>query len=156
MPIRHIPKNPPAAPLAAPLARPNPVHAALVPFPAVCFTLVLATDVAYWRTANLMWSNFSSWLLVAGLVTGVAAALAGAVDARLRWQRRRPGGWAHGLGGLLVLAVAFVNSLVHAGDGWRAVVPWGLVQSALTVLLVIAVAWIGRVPAYGEEGFGHA
>ena len=53
---------------------PHPIHAALAPFPAVCFTLALATDVAYWRTANLMWSNFSSWLLFAGLATGVAAA----------------------------------------------------------------------------------
>lgn len=134
---------------------PHPIHAALAPFPAVCFTLALATDVAYWRTANLMWSNFSSWLLFAGLATGVAAAIAGVVDALLRRRLRLHGGWAHGLGSLLVLAVAFVNSLVHADDGWRAVVPWGLVLSAATVLLVIVTAWLGRSLA-SEGEFRYA
>lgn len=147
MTMRQIP--------TARLAPPHPIHAALAPFPAVCFTLALATDVAYWRTANLMWSNFSSWLLFAGLVTGVAAAIAGVIDALLRRGRRLHGGWAHGLGSLLVLAVAFVNSLVHAGDGWRAVVPWGLVLSVVTVILVIAAAWLGRSLA-SEEDVRHA
>lgn len=132
-----------------------PIHAALAPFPAVCFTLALATDVAYWRTANLMWSNFSSWLLLAGLVTGVAAVVAGAVDALVRRRWRRHGAWVHAFGSLLVLVVALVNSLVHAGDGWRAVVPWGLVLSAVTVVLVVAAAWLGRSLAR-EEGLSHA
>jgi uncharacterized membrane protein len=125
------------------VVQPNPVHAALAPFPAVCFTLTLFTDVLYWRTADLMWSDFSSWLLLAGLVTGALALVAGLVAALLRRPRRR-GGWKHGLLGLLVLGVAFVNSLVHAGDGWTAVVPWGLVLSAVTVVLVILTALLGR------------
>jgi uncharacterized membrane protein len=121
----------------------NPVHAALAPFPAVCFTLALLTDIAYWQTANLMWSNFSSWLLLAGLVTGGLAMIAGIVAALAR-RRRWRGGWRHGLLGLVVLGVAFVNSLVHAADGWTGVVPWGLVLSAATVLLVVLTALQGR------------
>ncbi len=38
----------------------HPIHAVLVPFPIVCFTLVLLTDIAYWQTSNLMWQNFSA------------------------------------------------------------------------------------------------
>lgn len=121
----------------------NPVHAALAPFPAVCFTLTLITDIAYWRTADLMWSNFSSWLLFAGLVAGALVLIAGIVVALAR-RRHLRGRWTHGLLGLLVLAVALVNSLVHAADGWTAVVPWGLALSAATVLLVILTALQGR------------
>ena len=54
----------------------SPVHAALVPFPGVCFTLALLTDIAFWQSANIMWQNFSAWLLFAGLVFGGLAVLA--------------------------------------------------------------------------------
>jgi uncharacterized membrane protein len=132
----------------------HPVHAALVPFPIVCFTLTLLTDIAYWQTAHLMWQNFSAWLLLAGLVTGGLAALAGAVDLLFRSRVRRMGvAWAHGLGNLVVLLLAVVNSFVHAGDGWTAVVPWGLVLSALTVAVMIVTAWLGRSMVY-RHGIG--
>ena len=55
----------------------QPIHAMLIPFPFVCFTLTLLTDIAYWQTGHLMWHNFSSWLLFAGLIFGGFALLAG-------------------------------------------------------------------------------
>ena len=70
----------------------HPIHAMLVPFPIVCFTLTLLTDIAYWQTSNLMWLHFSEWLLLAGVVFGGFAALAGAVDMfrrEVRSQRLR-------------------------------------------------------------------
>jgi uncharacterized membrane protein len=42
------------------------------------------------------------------------------------------------------LALAFLNNLVHAGDGWTAIVPWGIVLSAATVLAMIVVGWFGH------------
>src|SRR4051794_14561653 len=45
----------------------HPIHPKLVPFPIVCFVGALLTDIAYWRTADIMWANFSAWLLAAGL-----------------------------------------------------------------------------------------
>ncbi len=137
---------------------PHPIHATLAAFPTVCFTLTLLTDIAYWQTANLMWQNFSSWLLFVGLVTGILAAVAGAVDGLVRRRRGMRGGWMHGLGSLLVLFVAFLNNLVHAGDGWTAVVPWGLALSAVTVLLLIVSAWLGRSVTYrvDREIVSHA
>ena len=41
---------------------------------------MLATDVAYWVTDDRFWAQGSWWLLWAGLVTGVVAAAAGAVE----------------------------------------------------------------------------
>jgi uncharacterized membrane protein len=132
----------------------HPIHAALVPFPIVCFTLTLLTDVAYWRTSHLMWQEFSSWLLLAGLVGGGLAAVAGAVDLLSRYGiRGMPIAWLHGIGNLLVLGLAFLNSLVHAGDGWTAVVPWGLVLSAATVAVMAVTVWLGRAMVY-RHGVG--
>lgn len=136
-------------PAPAGVAVSTPVHSLLVPFPVVCFTLALLTDIAYWQTGHLMWQNFSAWLLFAGLVAGVIAGLAGALEFLFRRHRRTPGMvWLHVLGYLLVLGLAFVNNLVHAADGWPAVVPYGLVLSAATVLLTILFAVLGRAMLY--------
>nr|WP_246706218.1 hypothetical protein [Rhizobium leguminosarum] len=41
------------------------------------------------------------------------------------------------LGFAIILALAFVNSFVHAGDGWTAVVPTWLALSAATFLVIL-------------------
>ena len=132
----------------------HPIHAMLVPFPIACFTLTLLTDIAYWRTSYLMWQHFSEWLLFAGLVFGVLAGLAGAVDflSRREVRAQRPA-WPHAIGNVVVLILAFINSLVHAGDGWTAVVPWGLILSAVTVLLLLVTGWLGGSMVY-RHGVG--
>src|SRR5436190_23434508 len=58
----------------------HPIHPMLVPFPIACFVGTLLTDLAYWKTAEMMWADFSAWLLFAGLVMGVLAAIAGLTD----------------------------------------------------------------------------
>lgn len=118
-----------------------PLQSLFVPFPLVCFTLTLATDVAYWMSGgNLMWQNFSSWLLFAGLVFGAIGLVAGFLDlVRRRTRPLRPGFLAIILY-VAALALAFVNSFVHARDGWTAVVPYGLLLSAATFVLVVFAA----------------
>ena len=128
----------------------HPIHVMLVPFPIVCFTLTLFTDIAYWQSGgNIMWQNFSAWLLFAGLVFGVLAALAGAIDflASRRVRAQRPA-WPHAIGNVIALLLALANSFVHARDGWTAVVPWGLVLSAVTVALLLVTMWLGQALVY--------
>ena len=45
----------------------------LASFPIACFTCALLTDLAYVQTTNVMWTDFSSWLLAAGMAGGVVA-----------------------------------------------------------------------------------
>jgi uncharacterized membrane protein len=129
-------QSPPAA------ANAYPFSAIFVPFPFVCFTLTLLTDILYWRTSNLMWSNFSDWLLFFGLVMGALALIAGLIDyVRPATRALRPS-----LGAVLafmaVLLLALLNSFIHAGDGWTAIVPGGLIASAVTLLAMIAAAYL--------------
>jgi uncharacterized membrane protein len=122
----------------------HPIHAMLVPFPIVCFTLALLTDIAFWQTSNLMWTEFSAWLLLGGIVFGVLAAVFGAIDLLARREVRAQGpAWPHAIGNVIVLILAFLNNLVHASDGWTSVVPWGLTLSALTVAVILVTAWLG-------------
>lgn len=119
-----------------------PVRTLFVPFPFVCFTLALATDIAYWRTSFMMWHNFSAWLLFAGLVFGALGLIAGAFDMLRRSTRIWGPGWIVAICYIVVLALAVLNSFIHAGDGWTAIVPNGLTVSAVTVLLIVVTVWL--------------
>lgn len=104
-----------------------------------CFIGTLLTDLTYWRTAEMMWADFSAWLLFAGLVMGALAVLAALFDLFTRRILRTHG--AYLLGGLVVLVLSFFNALVHSRDAWTSVVPTGLILSAAAVIVLVLV-WL--------------
>ncbi|MFC3088561.1 DUF2231 domain-containing protein [Tabrizicola soli] len=118
-----------------------PGQETLTCFAAAFFTLALLTDWAYVQTMILTWQDFSSWLLFAGLVAGGIAVLLWLIGLAL--YRQRPV-WIIVILNALVLAAAFLNSLVHAGDGWTAIVPWGIGLSLVTCVLMLASAVLRR------------
>jgi uncharacterized membrane protein len=127
----------------------HPIHPMLVPIPIACFVGTLVTDLAYWGTADMMWADFSAWLLAAGLVVSVFAAIAGLVDfLGERRIRALPQSWVHGLGNALALILATINAFVHARDGYTSVVPTGLILSALVVLILLVTSWMGGDMVY--------
>lgn len=127
----------------------HPIHPMLVPFPIACFVGALVTDLAYWKTAEMMWADFSAWLLFAGLVMGALAALAGLIDfLGSRPIRRLAPAWYHMAGNVFVMLLALFNAFVHSRDAWTSVVPTGLILSALTVLLMLFTAWLGWAMVY--------
>lgn len=127
----------------------HPLFQMLVSFPIACFTGALLTDIAYARSADMLWADFSAWLLAAGMVTGLLAGIAGLVDvvAKRRiwplWQRL-----TLVIGGMLVLTLALFDNLVHSRDAWTSVVPAGLALSAITVFIMLVTAWLGAPKSY--------
>jgi len=121
----------------------HPILRILGSFPIACFTCALLTDIAYVQTTNIMWADFSAWLLAVGMAGGVVTAIAGLVslvaDRRGRTQRSV---WPIVLGSLLVLVIALFNNLVHSRDAWTSVMPTGLALSVATVLIMLATAWL--------------
>lgn len=127
----------------------HPIHPMLVPFPIICFVGALLTDIAYWLTAEMMWADFSAWLLVIGLFMGVLAAIAGLIDfLGNRLIRSQSPAWPHLLGNLVALVLAFFNVLVHSRDAWTSVVPAGIILSFLTVLILPVTGWLGASMVY--------
>ena len=130
----------------------HPIHPMLVPFPIACLGGTLLTDLAYWRTADMLWSDFSSWLVTVGVIVGYLAAIAGLIDfLSSRLIRSVPPAWPHVIGNVVVLILATFNMLVHTHDAWTSVMPWGLVLSTATVLVMLFTAWMGwsMVHRYG-------
>jgi uncharacterized membrane protein len=127
----------------------HPIHPMLVPIPIVCFMGAFVTDITYWVTAEMMWADFSSWLLIVGLIFGALAALAGLIDFLSNRQiRSLAPAWPHVLGNLIVLILAFFNTLIHTRDAWTSVVPAGLVLSVVTVLILPVTGWLGWALVY--------
>jgi uncharacterized membrane protein len=132
----------------------HPIHPMLVPIPIAGFIGALVTDIAYAATGEIMWSDFSAWLILAGLIGGVLAAIAGLTDflGNRRIRQQMPA-WPHLLGNLLVLVLAFFNLLIHTRDAWTSVMPTGLILSIITVLILPITGWLGWAMVY-RHGVG--
>ena len=127
----------------------HPIHPMLVPFPIACFAGTLVTDIAYWKTAEMQWANFSAWLLFAGLIMGGFAAIAGLIDfLSNRLIRSLPYAWFHMAGNVIVMLLALFNAFIHSRDAWTSVVPTGLLLSVLTVVVMLFTGWLGWAMVY--------
>lgn len=119
----------------------HPAHAALVAAVVPLFLGALLTDIAYACTYLIQWQVFASWLIVGALVIG-AIALVWAVVALFRRGRRLGRDWIYALVVVAMWIVGFFDALMHAKDAW-AMMPEGLVLSAIATVLAVAATWIG-------------
>ncbi|WP_395396417.1 DUF2231 domain-containing protein (plasmid) [Novosphingobium sp. BL-8A] len=103
------------------------------------FPAAFLTDVAYFNSAEMQWSNFAAWLIAGGvLFCGLAC-----VWSLARVALRRPGsGWLT-VTLILLFGVGLINSFQHSHDGWTSVGIMGLVLSAISAILALAAGWIG-------------
>jgi uncharacterized membrane protein len=133
-----------------------PIRALLSPFPIVCFIGVLLTDINYWQTAEMMWADFSAWLVTVGLIMGILAFIAGLTDylgdpgIRAQTSAR-----VHLIGSVVLLVLATLNMFIHTHDAWTSVVPWGLTLSAVVVVILLFTEWMGFALVF-RHGVGVA
>ncbi len=142
---------------AAPTARiaPLPIHPTIMSFPIACFVGTLLTDIAYWNTADMMWADFSAWLISAGVILGWLAGIGGLVDLAGRRYGTATRTWTYATGNVVVLILATINLFIHTRDAWTSVVPWGLALSAATIVVLLVTSGIGWAALY-RRGQGAA
>jgi uncharacterized membrane protein len=134
--------------------RGEPVHSLPVSFAIAYFTAALATDLAYWRTAAVLWETFSDWLIMAGLVMTGLAVIAFVFDL-MRGAEMDRLAWPHAVGYAFAVLLSLVNIFVHSRDGYTAVVPTGVTLSGLVVLILAVTGVMGRVlTARRRQGAG--
>ena len=117
------------------------VYRLLDPIPFGCFVAALVFDIAYVRTAVILWGKAAGWLILIGLLAAVIPRLINLVQVWITGRARalpaeRIDFWLN----LLAVVAAIVNAFVHSRDAY-AVVPAGVWLSALTVALL----GIGRI-----------
>ena len=127
--------------MAATMDRPHVVapgrwHAFLLAAAVPLFLGALLGDWAYWKSYEIQWSNFASWLVAGGMVFLGIALVCALIDVFRAGRRGRA--LVHFALLLVAFVLGFINALVHARDAW-AVMPSGIVLSVV-VLLLVAVA----------------
>lgn len=129
----------------------HPIHPMLIPFPIALLVFALVADVAYAITDDGFFARMALWMIAAGLIAGVLAMIAGAVDfVALERPRQLRAGWIHAIGNGVVLALAAVNLLGRVVGDEDFIVPWGLALSAVIGMLLAVTGWFG-----GELSYRH-
>ena len=119
------------------------LHAMVLSFPIALFSAALATDISYLNTAEIQWTNFSSWLIAGALVFGGALI----AFALLGWilNIRRPSGRVSLIYLLVVIimwGIGLVNAFQHSRDAWSSVGSAGLAMSIVCTLMALIAGWM--------------
>lgn len=127
----------------------HPIHPMLVPFPIAFLVGALLTDIAYVKTGWAMWAFASTWLIGAGIVAALLAAVFGFIDyfGERRIRQLKVARY-HMAANLVVVLLSIGNFIVHMRDGAMAVIPLGISLSAIVVLLLLFSGWMGGHMVY--------
>jgi uncharacterized membrane protein len=121
-----------------------------IPFPVAFLVSAFVTDLMFWATGNSAWATASMWLLGAGVVMALVAAVFGFTDffgdPRIR---NLSDAWQHMIGNLVAVVLALANWYMRYRSGAAAgVLPWGIWISLVTVLLLLFNGWKGWEMVY--------
>jgi uncharacterized membrane protein len=136
----------------------HPIHPMIIPYPVAFLTTALVTDVAAQRTGDPFWTRATNLLLGAGIVSGLAAGLFGAIDYfTIRRAREKPVGRLHAYGNITALGLAAANLAMRDRDD-AAPSTVDLALTAATAALVGVTGWAGAELSYrhmvGVAGHG--
>ncbi len=129
---------------------PGPLHAILLAGTVPLFLGALLSDIAYYQTYQIQWSNFASWLIAGGLLFCGLAVLFALVNL-IRADRKAGRPVVYLVLLVVTWALGLVNAFEHAKDAFASM-PSGLILSALTTLLIGVTAWLGLTSIRSGEG----
>jgi uncharacterized membrane protein len=123
----------------------HPIHPMLVAFPLGLLTTAAAFDAIYLITNDGKWTEIAFYMIGAGVLGGLAAAMFGWVD----WfaippnTRAKRIGLFHGLGNVAVLLLFIVSWALRRGGVSSAPEPSALILGFGGVALALVTGWLG-------------
>lgn len=132
----------------------HPIHPMLIPFPIALWVFSLVADIIYLWRDNAAWAWMAFWLLLAGCLGAVAAAIFGIIDylAIEKKEVKSIANW-HARFNVLALLLFAASWYLRTDKGSDMVNDSLTIPVALSVVGVIAVTisgWLG-----GELVFKH-
>ena len=123
----------------------HPIHPMLIPFPLGLLTTAVIFDIVHLVAEGALWPQISYWMIAAGIIGGVVAAIPGLIDylAIPRGTRARRIGLLHGVGNVAVLALFGGSWLLRSDAPGVAPGTLALVLSFAGVALAAVTGWLG-------------
>jgi uncharacterized membrane protein len=93
----------------------HPIHQMLIVFPLGLLATAVIFDILYFITENRRWTEIAFWMIAAGIVGGLLAAVFGLIDwlAIPRNTRAKSIGLIHGLSNVVVIALFAASWLLR-------------------------------------------
>ncbi|HKK28846.1 MAG TPA: DUF2231 domain-containing protein [Alphaproteobacteria bacterium] len=122
----------------------HPIHAMSVAFPIALTFCALGADVLYWWTGDAFWARAGIWAVGTGFLFGMLAAFSGTAELLfVSGIRARAAPWTHSIIAVTLLALLGVNWGHRLYAYEAAVLPYGLLLSGLSVVMVWLTGWHG-------------
>jgi uncharacterized membrane protein len=95
----------------------HPIHQILIVFPLGLLATAVIFDVIYFITENRRWTEMAFWMIAAGIIGGLLAAVFGLIDwlAIPRNTRAKSIGLIHGVSNVIVVALFAASWLMRQG-----------------------------------------
>jgi uncharacterized membrane protein len=127
------------------------IHPMLITFPLGLLGMAVIFDFIYLATGTVGWTVVSFWMIAAGVISGLIAAVPGLIDLVTvvpSGSRASTIGLYHGIGNVVVVLLFATSWLMRRGpgDGFRmADVPstTALICSFAGLLLALVTGWLG-------------
>jgi uncharacterized membrane protein len=122
----------------------HPIHPILIVFPLGLFATAVIFDILSLATENSFWTGMSYYLIYAGIIGGLAAAIFGLIDflAIPAQTRAKSIGLLHGVGNVIVVAL-FIGSCLLRRPTPETPPVMALTLSFTGVALSLLTGWLG-------------
>ena len=122
----------------------HPIHAMSVAFPIALTFCAFGADMLYWWTGDAFWARAALWAAGTSFLFGMLAAFSGTAELLfVSGIRARAAPWTHATIAVTLLALLGAN-WGHRLSGYEdAVLPYGILLSALSVIMVGLTGWHG-------------
>jgi uncharacterized membrane protein len=130
----------------------HPLHPLIVTFPIAFLTGAFGADLGYWLTHDLFWTRAALWLIGAGFIAGLLAALTGMLDfLKIDRVKKHRAGWLHMIGNITAMTLTFINWAIRWNNVEGAVIPGGFILSLTVASLLGITGWYGAELVYRHK-----
>jgi uncharacterized membrane protein len=122
----------------------HPIHPMLIVFPLGLLGGSIIFDITYLVTRHARWGDIAFWMILVGVISGLAAAVFGLIDwlAIPRGTRAWRIGLLHGVGNVVVVGLFIVSWFLRRPSD-HAPGTVAVVLSLTGVALAIVTGWLG-------------